>query len=83
MNTRLVASYLVAGALLLPITGNAGDLASNETLAKTYVKDSVIRPRSKPSWPKQSVKPPANRCQHGQPWCGDVKGYGAKQECGG
>lgn len=47
MNTRLVASYLVAGALLLPITGNAGDLASNETSAKTYVKDSVITTKVK------------------------------------
>lgn len=47
MNTRLVSSCVMAGALLLPITGIAGDLASNETSAQTYVKDSVITTKVK------------------------------------
>jgi hyperosmotically inducible periplasmic protein len=42
MNKKLAATYLIAGALLLPLTASAADLATNEATAKTYVKDSVI-----------------------------------------
>jgi osmotically-inducible protein OsmY len=42
MNTRLAASCLVAGALLLPIASYAVDGDSNRTSPKAYAKDSMI-----------------------------------------
>ena len=41
MNTKLIASCIAAGALMLPFTGHAADDA------KTYVKDSVITSKVK------------------------------------
>jgi len=42
MNTKLAASCLVAGALLLPIASYAVDADSNRTSPKAYAKDSMI-----------------------------------------
>jgi hyperosmotically inducible protein len=47
MNKKLAATYLVAGALLLPVAASAADLAANESTASTYVKDSVITTKVK------------------------------------
>ena len=45
MNTKLVASCIVAGALLLPIAGYGAD--SVMTTPKAFVKDSVITTKIK------------------------------------
>ena len=42
MNTKLVTSCLVAGALLLPFAGYSADADSNRTSPKAYSKDAVI-----------------------------------------
>ena len=42
MITKLAASCLVAGALLLPIASYAADADSNRTSPKAYAKDSMI-----------------------------------------
>jgi len=47
MNTKLAASCLVAGALMLPIAGYAVDADSNRSSPKAYVKDSVITAKIK------------------------------------
>lgn len=47
MNTRLAASCLVAGALMLPIASYAVDADSNRTSPKAYAKDSMITARIK------------------------------------
>lgn len=47
MNTKLAASCLVAGALMLPIAGHAADADSNRTSPKAYAKDSVITAKIK------------------------------------
>jgi len=47
MNTKLAASCLVAGALLLPIAGYTADADSNRSSPKAYVKDSVITAKIK------------------------------------
>ena len=47
MNTRLAASCLVAGALMLPIASYAVDADSNRTSPKAYAKDSVITAKIK------------------------------------
>jgi len=47
MNTKLAASCLVAGALLLPIVGYTADADSNRSAPKAYVKDSVITAKIK------------------------------------
>ena len=47
MNTRLAASCLVAGALMLPIASYAVDADSNRTSPKAYAKDSIITAKIK------------------------------------
>jgi hyperosmotically inducible periplasmic protein len=47
MNTKLAASCLVAGALMLPMAGYAADLKSAESSSETFVKDSVITTKIK------------------------------------
>jgi hyperosmotically inducible periplasmic protein len=47
MNTRLAASLLVTGALMLPIAGHAADSDSDRSSPKAYVKDSVITAKVK------------------------------------
>ena len=42
MNTKLVTSCLVAGALLLPFASYAADADSNRTSPKAYSKDAMI-----------------------------------------
>jgi len=47
MNTRIIASIIAAGALMLPMTGHTGDSA------KTFVKDSVITTKIKAELAKE------------------------------
>ena len=47
MNTKLAASLLVAGALMLPIAGHAADGDSDRSSGRAYVKDSVITAKIK------------------------------------
>lgn len=47
MNTKLAASCLVAGALMLPIASYAADADSNRTSPKAYAKDSMITAKIK------------------------------------
>ena len=42
MNTKLPASCLVAGALVLPLASYAADADSNRTSPNAYAKDSMI-----------------------------------------
>ena len=42
MNTKLAASYIIAGALLLPIAGYTADSDADRSSPKTFVKDSAI-----------------------------------------
>ena len=47
MNIKLVASCLVAGALMLPIAGYSADGDSDRSSPKAFVKDSVITTKIK------------------------------------
>ncbi len=47
MNTKLAASCLVAGALLLPTAGYTADSDSDRSSPKAFVKDSVITAKIK------------------------------------
>ena len=47
MNTKLAASCLIAGALMLPIASHAADADSNRTSPKAYAKDSMITAKIK------------------------------------
>ena len=47
MNTKLAASCLVAGALMLPIASYAADADSNRTSPKAYAKDAMITAKIK------------------------------------
>jgi hyperosmotically inducible protein len=47
MNTKLAASCLLAGALMLPIAGYSADSDSDRSSPKAYVKDSVITAKIK------------------------------------
>jgi len=47
MNTKLAASCLLAGALMLPIAGYTADSDSDRSSPKAYVKDSVITTKIK------------------------------------
>ena len=47
MNTKLAASCLLAGALMLPIAGYTADTDSDRSSPKAYVKDSVITTKIK------------------------------------
>ena len=47
MNTKLAASCLVAGALMLPLAGYGADSDSDRSSPKAFVKDSVITAKIK------------------------------------
>jgi hyperosmotically inducible protein len=47
MNTKLAASCLVVGALMLPIAGYTADGDSDRSSPKAFVKDSVITTKIK------------------------------------
>lgn len=47
MNTKLAASFLVAGALMLPIAGYTADSDSDRSSPKVFVKDSMITTKIK------------------------------------
>jgi hyperosmotically inducible protein len=47
MNTKLAASCLVAGALMLPIAGYPADGDSDRSSPKAFVKDSIITTKIK------------------------------------
>lgn len=47
MNAKLAASFLVVGALLLPIAGHTTDADSNRTSPKAYAKDALITAKIK------------------------------------
>ena len=47
MNSKLAASCLVTGALMLPIAGYAADLKSEVSSSEVFVKDSVITTKIK------------------------------------
>ena len=47
MKTKLVASALVAGALLLPLAGYTADSDTDRSSPKSFVKDSAITTKIK------------------------------------
>jgi hyperosmotically inducible periplasmic protein len=47
MKTKLAASFLIAGALLLPIAGHTADSDSDRSSPKAFVKDSAITAKIK------------------------------------
>ncbi len=47
MNTKLVTTCLLAGALMLPIAGYTADGDSDRSSPKAFVKDSVITTKIK------------------------------------
>ena len=47
MNTKLAASFLVAGALVLPVAGHSADADSDRSSPRAFVKDSVITAKIK------------------------------------
>ena len=55
MNTKLAASCLVAGALMLPFAGYAEDSDSDRSSPKTFVKDSAITIKIKADLAKEKV----------------------------
>ncbi len=55
MNTKLAASLLVAGALILPIAGHAADSDSDRSSPGAFVKDSVITAKIKAELAEQKV----------------------------
>jgi hyperosmotically inducible periplasmic protein len=55
MNTRLAASCLVAGALMLPVAGYTADSDADRSSPKAYVKDSVITAKIKSELAEEKV----------------------------
>jgi len=55
MNTKLAATLLVAGALMLPIAGYTADSDSDRSSPKTFVKDSVITTKIKAELAEEKV----------------------------
>jgi hyperosmotically inducible protein len=53
MNIKLAASCIVAGALMLPLAGNAAD--SERSSPKTFVKDSVITMKIKADLAEEKI----------------------------
>ncbi len=47
MNTKLVTTCLLAGALMLPIAGYTADSDSDRSSPKAFVKDSIITTKIK------------------------------------
>ena len=55
MDTKLAASLLVAGALVLPLAGHAADSDSDRSSPSAFVKDSVITAKIKAQWAEQKL----------------------------
>jgi len=55
MNNKLAASFLAAGALMLPIAAHAADAESDRASPSTYVKDSVITAKIKAELAEQKL----------------------------
>lgn len=55
MNTKISATCLVVGALLLPLAGHAEDVDSNRSSPKAFVKDSIITTRIKADLAKEKL----------------------------
>jgi BON domain/LTXXQ motif family protein len=55
MNTKLAASILMAGALILPIAGHAADSDADRSSPGAYVKDSVITAKIKAELAEQKL----------------------------
>lgn len=55
MNTKLAASALFAGALMLPIAGYTADSDSDRSSAHAFVKDSVITVKIKAELAEQKL----------------------------
>ncbi len=53
MNTRLVTTCLLAGALLLPMAGYTADGDADRSSPKAFVKDSIITTRIKAKLAKE------------------------------
>ena len=55
MNTKLVTTCLLAGALMLPIAGYTADGDSDRSSPKAFVKDSVITTKIKAELAKEKL----------------------------
>ena len=55
MNTKLVTTCLLAGALMLPIAGYTADGDTDRSSPKAFVKDSVITTKIKAELAKQKL----------------------------
>jgi hyperosmotically inducible protein len=55
MNTRIAASCLVAGALMLPVAGHTADSDSDRSSPKAYAEDSVITTKIKAELAEQKL----------------------------
>jgi hyperosmotically inducible protein len=53
MNTKLIAGWVVAGVLMLPIVSIYADTDSDRSSPKVYVKDSVITTKIKSKLAKE------------------------------
>ena len=47
MNTKLIASYIIASALMLPVAGYSEDSDAHRSSPKTFAKDSAITTKIK------------------------------------
>jgi hypothetical protein len=55
MNTKLAASILVAGALILPMAGHSADSDTDRSSPRVFVKDSVITAKIKAELAEQKL----------------------------
>ena len=55
MNTKLVTTCLLAGALMLPIAGYTADGDTDRSSPKTFVKDSVITAKIKAELAEEKI----------------------------
>jgi hypothetical protein len=55
MNMKLAASFLAAGALMLPIAGHSADSDSDRSSPSAFVKDSVITTKIKAELAEQKL----------------------------
>src|SRR5471030_837701 len=55
MNTKIAASCLVVGALMLPVAGHSADSDLDRSSPKAFVKDSVITAKIKAELAEEKV----------------------------
>ena len=55
MKTKLAASFLIAGALLLPVAGHTADSDADRSSPKAFVKDSAITAKIKTELAKEKM----------------------------